>query len=408
MTTSARPTSARIVVVAIAWVAAVVGALALVDSASRWQYLDEFDFRLVFIGLALAAITDVSVGALLTLKRPGNVVGVLMMLAALLLPITFLGFGIGGVLAVERGTGDAVAGMLGLIGSIGIYPTLIIAGPLIALVYPDGRLPDPRWRWPVAAVVAMLAIGSATVLLRPGLVNEELAENPFGLAGASGSEPVWEIGLALAAATMPVSLLLALGSVIVRVRRAEGVELAQLKWFVAAVIAFLVFMLLAFVDGSAGPSAFDVLAPWSLSLPPLAVGVAILRYRLYEIDRLISRTVSWGVVTGVLVAVFAGVVVALQAVFGVVTQGETLAVAASTLVVFALLQPIRRRVQTAVDRRFDRRRYDAQQTVDAFAEQVRNEVDLTRLRGALVATARDAVRPVEAHVWLRGRTEVVR
>ena len=156
-------------------------------------------------------------------------------------------------------------------------------------------------------VVAMLAVGSATVLLRPGLVTEELAENPFGLAGASGSEPVWEIGLALAAATIPVALLLALGSVIVRVRRAEAVELAQLKWFVAAVIAFLVFMFLAAIDGSAGPSAFDVLAPWSLALPSLAVGVAILRYRLYEIDRVISRTVSWAVVTGVLrAAVFAG------------------------------------------------------------------------------------------------------
>jgi hypothetical protein len=109
-----------------------------------------------------------------------------------------------------------------------------------------------------------------------------------------------------------------------------------------------------------------------------------------------------------LVAVFAGAVVALQAVFGAVTQGQTLAVAASTLVVFALLQPIRRRVQSAVDRRFDRRRYDAQQTVEAFADQVRNEVDLARLRGALVATAHDAVRPVNATVWLRNSTEVAR
>jgi hypothetical protein len=408
MTASARPTSARVLVVAIAWLAAVAGAVALVVAVSRFQYLDEFDFSLVYAGLAVAVITDATVGALLTLKRPGNVVGALMMLSAVLLPITFLGFGVGGVLAIERGTGDDAAGLAGLIGSLGIYPTLIIAGPLIALVYPDGRLPGPRWRWPVAAVVAMLAVGSATVLLRPGLVNEELAENPFGMAGASGSEPIWEFGLALAAATMPVALLLALGSVIVRVRRAEAVELAQLKWFVAAVIAFLVFMFLAAIDGSAGPSAFDVLAPWSLSLPPLAVGVAILRYRLYEIDRLISRTVSWGVVTGVLVAVFAGAVVALQAVFGAVTQGETLAVAASTLVVFALLQPVRRKVQTAVDRRFDRRRYDAQQTVNAFAEQVRNEVDLARLRGALVATAHDAVRPVEATVWLRRRSEAAR
>jgi hypothetical protein len=395
-------------VVAVAWVAAVAGAVALADAGSRWRDLAEFDFRLVFVGVAFAVITEVSVGALLTLKRPGNVVGVVMMVAGVLMPVTFLGFIVGGVLAVERGPADAVAGLVGLIGSLGIYPTVIVAGPVIALFFPDGRLPGPRWRWPFAAILAILVVGSATVVLRPGLVGGSLAENPFGLAGASGYEPVWEIGQVLAAATLPLTLLLAIAALIVRVRRSDGVERAQLKWFVAAVVAFCVLMFLASVDGSAGPSVFDVLAPWSLSLPPLAVGVAILRYRLYEIDRLISRTVSWGVVTGVLVAVFAGVVVALQAIFGAVTQGETLAVAASTLVAFALLQPVRRNVQTAVDRRFDRRRYDAQQTIDAFAERVRNEVDLNRLRGTLVATAQDAVRPVTATVWLRGRTEAAR
>jgi hypothetical protein len=149
------------------------------------------------------------------------------------------------------------------------------------------------------------------------------------------------------------------------------------------------------------PTIFDVLAVASLSLPAIAVGVAILRYHLFEIDRIISRTLSWAVVTGLLGAVFVGLVVGLQALSANVTKSNTLAVAASTLVVAALFQPLRRRVQGAVDRRFNRARYDAQRTTDAFAAQLRDEVDLARLRVALVDTVEEAVRPASASVWLR-------
>ena len=129
--------------------------------------------------------------------------------------------------------------------------------------------------------------------------------------------------------------------------------------------------------------------------------MAILRYRLYEIDRLIARTVSWAVVTGVLVAVFAGAIVALQAVLVDVTQGQTVAVAASTLVAFALFQPLRRRVQSAVDRRFDRARYDARADGHGFSERLRDEVDLAGLSGDLDATIRDAIAPRSIGIWLR-------
>ena len=129
-------------------------------------------------------------------------------------------------------------------------------------------------------------------------------------------------------------------------------------------------------------------------------GVAILRYRLYEIDRLVSRTIGWALVTGVLAVVFVALVVTLQAILAPVTKENTLAVAASTLIAFALFQPLRRRVQRAVDRRFDRARYDGQRTVDAFAGRLRTEVDLPTLREALAATADEAVRPSTAIVWL--------
>jgi hypothetical protein len=134
---------------------------------------------------------------------------------------------------------------------------------------------------------------------------------------------------------------------------------------------------------------------------PVAAALAVLRYRLYEIDRIISRTIGYGIVTATLAVVFVGVVLGLQALLAQFTGGNTVAVAASTLVVAALFQPLRRRIQRVVDRRFDRARYDAQRIVDTFATQLRDEVDLDRLRVALVATADDAMRPAGAAVWLR-------
>jgi hypothetical protein len=131
--------------------------------------------------------------------------------------------------------------------------------------------------------------------------------------------------------------------------------------------------------------------------------VAILRYRLYEIDRLVSRTIGWAIVTGVLGVVFVCLVVTLQAVLAPFTRESTLAVAASTLVAFGLFQPLRRRVQRTVDRRFDRARYDGQRTTDAFAERLRNEVDLGTIRTSLAATANEAVRPSGSALWLRSR-----
>jgi hypothetical protein len=175
----------------------------------------------------------------------------------------------------------------------------------------------------------------------------------------------------------------------------------------AAFVGFLGAVLLAVVPiaispqpGIGGP-VWVLVAAVGLLLVPVSVGIAVTRYRLYEIDRLISRTIGWALVTSVLLAVFAVVVVGLQAVLASLTQGDTLAVAASTLVASALFQPVRRRVQRAVDRRFDRARYDGERTAAAFAERLRDQVDLTELKTDIAVTVATALRPSSTELWIR-------
>ena len=405
----------RSFVVAIAWLATLAGA-ALVFAVRPEKSFTGDSSSLILAGLVLAIAADASVGAILMLRRPGNVIGLVLMLAAILSSVTLFARVSGAALAEQRGNHDLLAGVVSLIGVLGFLPTIFVGGPLLALLFPSGRLPSRRWRWPVGGIVAAIAIPSAIGLRYPGTLASTVVDNPFGASEFSRSEAFWTVAIALFVASLPVAFLLAVAAVIVRFRRSKGIERAQLKWFVAAIFAVATFLTLGFADGgldvglAAGtsPTFFDVLAVASLSLPPIAVGVAILRYRLFEIDRIISRTLSWALVTGLLGAAFVGLVVGLQALSTKVTGTNTLAVAASTLVVAAAFQPLRRRVQAAVDQRFNRARYDAQRTTDAFAAQLRDEVDLARLRVALVETVEESVRPVSATVWLRSGAEANR
>ncbi len=323
------------------------------------------------------------------------------MVAAMLLAVTFLGFVYGAVLTEARGKGDVLAGFTALLGGLGVFPTLVVAGPMVALLLPDGHLPGPNWHWPARAIAIVIAIGEASVLVQRGPIGDSLANNPLGVADGwlaflSG------LGGSLAAFALPVSLFLALAGVAVRFRRSRDVEREQLKWFVAAYGVVVVFLLLSLADGATQPTVFDVISVWSLSLPPIAIGIAVLRYRLYEIDRIISRTLTYGVLTVVLVAVYLLGFAVLQAVLSPLTSGGgPVAVAASTLAVFALFQPIRRRLQVTMDRRFNRSRYDAQRTVEGFGAHLRDEVDLERVGGELRAVVGRSLAPSSIGVWLR-------
>jgi uncharacterized membrane protein YfcA len=199
----------------------------------------------------------------------------------------------------------------------------------------------------------------------------------------------------------PIATIVALLAVVQRYRRGDVIERQQLRWFGASmVLAALGLLVIITVPDEFGTLGFGILV-FSLGLIPLAIGIAILRYRLYEIDRIISRTIAWLLLTLILGAVFAALIVGLQALLAPATEGSTLAVAGSTLVAFALFQPLRRRVQLAVDRRFNRSRVDAERAREAFGNRLREDVDLDAVQGRLVETTRETLRPAGVGVWLR-------
>jgi hypothetical protein len=351
-----------------------------------------------FIALVSSwALVQGTVGTLIAWRRPENPIGRLMQLTAPLIVAVFAGFLVAAIRYVDYGPSDVIGGIGAWLGLTAIFPMLFLAFPTLGVLFPDGRLPSPAFRWPFAGLGALMVIATAGTALAKGQMNEGLPVNPFGLIDL----PAETVGLLSLAGTVAIvgGLVLAVVGVAVRWRRGSVLERVQLKWLLAA---------LGVGAATFGPSfassetdVFDLLSLTSALLLPVAIGVAVLRYHLYEIDRLISRTVSWTLVTGSLVVVFVVAGLAFQAALAGITQGQTLAVAASTLIAFALFQPLRRLIQAAVDRRFDRARYDAARTADGFAERVRNEVDLSRLRLSLVRTANESVRPGASAVWLR-------
>jgi hypothetical protein len=398
----------RTLVVALAWLATVASALLVFVVRGGSSYSDS-SFSAVLGGLVLGIATNASVGAALTLRRPGNIVGLVLMLGAALSAITLLTWVSGAAMTAQRGADDDLAGVLSLIGALGFFPALMVSGPLLALLFPTGRLPSRGWRWPVGVLFTALGIALPIGVVYPGQIPGSFANNPFGSTAFSGSEAFWTVGVTVAYASLPIGLALAIAAVVLRMHRSRGVERAQLKWFVAANVAVGALLTLGFADGGLDiglyegikPTIFDVLAVASLSLPSVAVGVAILRYNLYDIDRLISRSIAYGMVSGILAVVFGALVVILSAALATFAQGQTIAVAASTLTTFVIFQPVLRRVRVVVDRRFDRTRYDAERTVARFSGRLRDEIDLASLSSDLDATIREAIAPRSFGIWLR-------
>jgi hypothetical protein len=254
-------------------------------------------------------------------------------------------------------------------------------------------------------VLPILAIAATAFAPGPLASGEWRLDNPFGLSGAAGDLAALlaeSPALGLAAFTLPGSS--AVVVTLLRMRRAAGAERQQLKWLLAPVALFVVAIGIAFVTQ----------APWSWTLAlgsfaglPIAAGIAILRYRLYDIDLVIRRTLVYGLVVAVLGSVYVGLVLALQALLSGAIGGGTIPVAISTLATAALFGPVRGRVRMLVDQRFYRSRYDAEQTVAAFTRRLRDEVELEAVAAALVGVAAQTVRPHGATLWVRGRRRAV-
>ena len=267
------------------------------------------------------------------------------------------------------------------------------------LLYPTGSLASERWR-PVAWLLgaSILALSLLFALTPPAEAEGPYA-NPLAVL-PPGAVPVLEATFTLVCL---VTLVLAAGSLLVRLRHARGVERQQIKWFLAAATLFGVTIPISLVsEGTAlEPIASTLIFPAALATLPVAIGVAILRYRLFDIDLLINRTLVYGALTVVLGGVYAAAVLLLQGLLRPVTGGGTLAVAASTLAVAALFQPARRRIQRFVDRRFYRSRYDLARTVEAFSLRLRSDLSVESLTGELTAAADHTMRPASVSVWLR-------
>ena len=353
---------------------------------------------LSLVGSMLAFIVS---GALIVSRQPRNIVGWLLMIPGLVLPASTLATNWLGSMAPP----EEVTPLVWLVLWALSWSWILLIFPILHLLltFPDGRLLSPRWRPAVALEVAMTAIflGFAAFKQDLGvLVDDKIVwtvENPIGFMPNDMFDArlgtVWELGL--------VAMTIAsVGAVVVRFRRGSTVERQQLKWPLLAVVLFGSIYAGASLNASLVGDG-SILFGFALAGIPISVAVAVLRYRLYAIDHIISRTVSWAVITGVLLLVFVGCVLALQGLLAGVTRDQTLAVAASTLATFALFQPLRGRVQRAVDRRFDRARVVGDRAASAFAERLRDEVAIEVIATDLQTTIDGAVKPSTQAIWLR-------
>jgi hypothetical protein len=338
-----------------------------------------------------------TVGLVLALRRPGNPIGWLYGAAGLAWAYTIpLGPWIDQLVREHRPL-PFVAQVAAAFGEYGWAPAIALGVTLPALLLPNGRLRSRRWRLVVVssltgAVLAVVAGG-----LAPGPLVEMGIDNPLGLAGPAGdvAAALTIVGVLLHWWSLPPAAV----CVVLRFRSSRGVERQQMRWVAAGASGAVVGLVLA-VPGGLGllpDVTSDIIYP-ALLCPPVAIGVAVLRYRLYDLDRIVSRTLGYGLLTVLLGLGYAGVVLGLGR---LLPDSSNLVVAAATLAAVAAFSPLHRRVQRVVDRRFNRRRYDAARTVEVFAARLRDQVDLDALHGELLVVVDQTMQPTRASLWLR-------
>jgi len=351
----------------------------------------------VWVSAAFAAV-----GLVLAWRRPSNPLGWIMLTGAFFFAVsedasyyTVATYGLR--------HGDLPLGAVALLAQPGWAPGIVLLG-LLVLVFPDGRLPSSRWRWLVAAYAAVGALWmTGAIVITVGALADHRTQVDSGgnLLLLSGNDPAaswWNLLQNLFFPVLVACWLASIASQALSYRRSSGIRRQQLKWLLAgSAVTPAGFGLAVLLRGVPWANAIGVIAFLAL---PVSIGVAVLRYRLFDIDRIVSRTLAYAIVTGLLVGVYAGLVLLTTEVFGFHTP---VAVAASTLAAAALFSPVRRRVQRLVDRRFNRARYDAETTVAAFADRLKDAVNLDAARDDLVQTVHEALEPAHLSVWVSPR-----
>jgi hypothetical protein len=388
-----RPSSRSVAVTLAGLVLATLIGTAVVPSSGPSSLPD----LLAALGLVLMIATTAVVGLLVAWHQPGNRIGWLLLASALAYPLG-LNAADYSKFYLSLGPGWRAAGQLAfLLEPLWITPVAIL--PLIILLFPDGRLPSPRWRW-----LAWAGLASAAVVILVGdietagaMATHRFRITPGGTLARQPWLPGWVSAVvpALVLVTLAALWLAAIGWQVASWRRSSGERRQQLKWLMSGGVVFGATVVPSLVV----TSALWEVAALGFAAIPVSIGVAILRYRLYDIDRLVSRTVTYTLVTGLLVGVYAGLVLLATQ---VLRFSSPVAVAAATLAVAALLRPAVRRVQQVVDRRFNRARYDADRMVAAFADRLKDAVDLDAVHADLAGVVRAALEPAQLSVWLAG------
>jgi hypothetical protein len=340
-----------------------------------------------------------TVGALIASRRPDNAIG--WLLCAIGVVAGFLNFTEQyAIYALLTNPGSLPGGMeLASVLAWGLYAPIVAAtGMLVPLLFPDGRLLSPRWRPVIWFALGFVVLAMASNGLRPtpNEIGPLSLRNPTGLEGAEGLLNALETGVALC---LLVALPATVISVVVRFRRSKGTERQQLKWFTYAVVLVVAIT----TTSDLFPRQQGIVVAISFPLLPIAIGIAMFKHRLYDIDVIINRTLVYVSLTAVLALVYvAGVVGAGGLVRDVTGQeNNNLVVAGSTLVVAALFRPARSSIQQFIDRRFYRRRYNAARTIENFSARLRDEVDLEAVRADLLRVVEEAMQPTQVSLWLK-------
>jgi hypothetical protein len=349
------------------------------------------------IPFALAALSATAVGAVLAGRRPRHPVGWLLLALGLSVAVdgAASGYAIYGTVARPGGLPAA--------REVAVYAdTATLVGRVciafVLLLTPTGSLPSPHWRWwaRVTAVAPAVLLGSKALLPRPLHPPFQSVPNPFAVHVLVG--PLLVVR-GVASIVTGLGLVVAAASLVVRFRRARGMERQQLRWVALGAGLSAVVAVVAVAGQALGNNTMVTWAGGALlAILPVAVGAAIARYRLYDLDRIISRTLAYGLLTLLLGGGYAVVVLGLGQLLG---RESPLVVAAATLAVAALFGPARRRVQAVVDRRFNRRRHDTTRIIEGFGARLRDQVDLNTLTADLLAVVDQTMQPTQASLWLR-------